>query len=586
MAKAMLRAALALGFALLLAAPALQGCGGKSPDEIVATVNGESLTLGYLEAKWAKLADNDPDFMPTPETIDSLRHEVLRVIINKELIVDQARQQNYTDDEAYRNSYEGQANYRLIELLKNKEIVDRLPEFTEEDFQEHYQYIGLRVRARHVDVDTEAEARDLRERITSGDLNFHDAVLQYSTNQDRFSGGELSWVSFGQNIKPVEEALFHMEVEEVSQPIQTPYGWSLFIVDEIQREEPEEYAAVRAGIKKRLEMRALRELGAQHSERVLKKHGFKFHWDAAQVILDHMPDDPTPSQVREMRTRTEEKPVLKLNEEELAMTLYELDGEEYDLQAFSDEYDRLHPFARPMKSARLQGIYNFIHKQVIGETMPVEAIEQGLDKDPEFILTMKEFEEQSCIGIVKAQLVDKPIEVSEDEAKTFYEENPRYYTVPEQIQCKQIVVAEEEQIREAWRRLQEGETFDAVGEDLSITWGNKWLTDFFTPDTTRSPDNVAFREVLKLDEFGEYTDPFNFQGYWGILQLTDRKAEHVLDWDEVGDKVMRDVKELRSNERLDSLLAIWWEDADITINERVLAKAEKGPAPNPDRERF
>ncbi|MBM4116377.1 hypothetical protein FJ251_01350 [bacterium] len=583
MAMATLRAACALG---LLLTVLLGGCGGKKPDSVVATVNGVPITVGYLEAKWAKLAATNKSFVPTATNKDSLQTAVLDVIINKELMVDKAKQEKMVEDAVYKEAYENQLNYRLIELLKNKEVVDKLPEFTEDDLLAHYKYVGLTVNARHIDMDTEEAAKKVVGELRKGEISFADAVAKYSTAQDKDRGGDLGQVKFGSNIKPVEDALFNMKEGEITDPIATPYGWSIFIVDKSKETKADEYASVRESIKHRLEMRALRELGGKHAENVLKKYGFKFHWDTAEAILARMPEDMTPEQASQSRTTTAEKPILKFAPDELGMKLYELEGKTYTLKEFSDEYDRLHPFARPQKGNRLQGIYNYVQKEVVGIVMPKEARSIGLDQDPDLIVAMKEFEEQSCIGAVRRVFIERDLSLDSTEVRKFYTDNPRYYTLKPQLRCKQLITQDEAKIQEAQRRLQAGESFDAVGKDISIVFTRQWITDWFTPDSIANPENEAIRQIARLKAPGEMTPPFNYQGYWGIMQIFETRGERLMPFEEARGRVEQDAREVKASAKLDSLLVVWRGEADVEINKRLLTKAEKGPDPNPNRERF
>jgi hypothetical protein len=70
------------------------------------------------------------------------------------------------------------------------------------------------------------------------------------------------------------------------------------------------------------------------------------------------------------------------------------------------------------------------------------------------------------------------------------------------------------------------------------------------------------------------------------MQLVERFPERLMSWDEAKDKATSDLKEFRQNARLDSLLNDWRQGAKIEINERVLRKVEKGPPPNPKREKY
>jgi len=382
----------------------------------------------------------------------------------------------------------------------------------------------------------------------------------------------------------VEDALFNMEVGQVSEPVKVPNGWSLFVLDDAVKTPTPPLDQVRDQVKKRLEVRSLRSIGDAHGEKVLKDHGFKFHWDAAAEIVPLMPDDLTPGQMQDPPKL--EKPVLKFTDEQKAKVLYEIDGEKHTLGDFSDEYDALSVYMRPQKTARAGGIYNMVRRNMINRVIPIEAREMGLENDPEFIMAMKEYEEQNAIGAVKSMLVDKPLQLGDADYQRFYEENPLLYTRKYAMICKQLVTNTEEDIRAAWGRLQAGEPFDSVGADLSITWPKSWQTSYFTPDSISNPENEVFRQVLRLKKPGDYTPVFKYQNFWAIYQMVEDAPPTLLPFEEVKDRVRREAHEAASSERLESLLTEWRDEAEVVINEGVLRKTHKAEATNPLREQY
>ena len=84
-----------------------------------------------------------------------------------------------------------------------------------------------KVRASHLLVKTEQEAIELRAKIVGGELTFADAAAMVSLCPSGAQGGDLGFFGKGQMVKPFEDACFLMEVDEVSQPIQTQFGWHL-----------------------------------------------------------------------------------------------------------------------------------------------------------------------------------------------------------------------------------------------------------------------------------------------------------------------------------------------------------------------
>ena len=566
-----------LSFAFLAA-----GCGSKGSD-VVATVNGEPITLEYLESKWVHMFENDPSLFPDSLSLEEKQDKALDTILKKELIVQKAKAIGVLDDEGYQLNYDGQYKYRIIELLRNKEIVDKIPEFTEEQLRDHYQFLGREVEARHLDIDSEEEANDVIGRIRSGDLSFHEAVQEFSTNPDRESGGVLRIV-FGSNIEAIETTLFAMEEGEIADPIRTPYGWSIFILDKTKMTEPEPFENVKPGISKRLKTRSLRTIGYEHGNKVLDKFGFKFNWDASSRILALMPDDMMQSQIQ--NPPKYEKPILKFSDEDKEMVLWELDDEKHTLGEYSDVYDNLSIYARPQKAMRAQGIYNAIRRDAISRLMPREAEDQKLDEDPEFVVSMKEFEEQQCISAVKRTLIDAKIVITDEDTKVWYEEHPLAYTRMEAIRCKQLVTREEEEILEAETRLAAGESFDDVGRDLSIAFDRAWETDYFTPDSLANPENEVFRQILRLKEIGDVTPVFRYQNFWAMYMLTDILPPSLLPFDEVKGKAGEHLFEYNSMALLDSLLTLWRGESEVIIHEKVLRNARMGELTNPNRQEF
>lgn len=93
------------------------------------------------------------------------------------------------------------------------------------------------VRASHVLVKTEDEAKKLREDINAGKISFEDAARQISLCPSGHEGGDLGFFKRGVMVKPFEDAAFAMkEIGEVSEPVETQFGWHLIqltgVIDE------------------------------------------------------------------------------------------------------------------------------------------------------------------------------------------------------------------------------------------------------------------------------------------------------------------------------------------------------------------
>ena len=83
------------------------------------------------------------------------------------------------------------------------------------------------VRASHILVKTEQEAKDLYNEIKNG-KSFAEVAQEKSLCPSGQNGGDLGYFGRGMMVKPFEDAVFAMKkIGEVSEPVQTQFGWHL-----------------------------------------------------------------------------------------------------------------------------------------------------------------------------------------------------------------------------------------------------------------------------------------------------------------------------------------------------------------------
>jgi len=96
-------------------------------------------------------------------------------------------------------------------------------------------------RARHIliktsEVLTDADARrrltDLRERVVQGGASFADLARIHSADLSASKGGDLGWIYPGDTVPEFEQAMDALKPGELSQPIQSPFGWHLILVED------------------------------------------------------------------------------------------------------------------------------------------------------------------------------------------------------------------------------------------------------------------------------------------------------------------------------------------------------------------
>jgi len=241
----------------------------QDANTVIAKVGDVEITLGEMIMTRAQLPQQYEQFPP----------EVLF-----EGILDQLIQQQLLSNEADGSSLSLQA------ILKNQtrsaranETVSTLSEsaVTEEALQQAYEdrygdaELELEWNASHLLVDTEEEAIAAKERVTNGE-EFADVARDVSTGPSGPTGGSLGWFGKGRMVPAFELATSELAVGEVSDPVQTQFGWHVIILNELRELPPPTIEDVRSTLFADLQEDAVQALLAQleteyEVERILPK---------------------------------------------------------------------------------------------------------------------------------------------------------------------------------------------------------------------------------------------------------------------------------------------------------------------------
>jgi len=138
---------------------------------------------------------------------------------------------NYTDYVvAVRNAGFSEADFR--DLFAQSLYRQKLQEVLAEEVPATEE----QVRARHILVETEEEAQQVLERLEAGE-DFGALATELSTDPGS-EGGDLGWFPRGQMVAEFEEAAFGLQPGEISDPVQTSFGYHIIEVLERESDRP------------------------------------------------------------------------------------------------------------------------------------------------------------------------------------------------------------------------------------------------------------------------------------------------------------------------------------------------------------
>jgi peptidyl-prolyl cis-trans isomerase C len=271
-------------------------------DKTVAIVNGHEIKVSEVQMATDDILGQLPDLPP------KLRYPfVVEYLIERHLLAQLAVKEGVADTDEYK---------RRLALYQAKALRDAYffqkirPMVTEEQIKAAYDQQAAkvagteRIRARHILVGTEKEAKEILKLLAEGQ-KFEDLAKKYSLDGSKDYGGDLGYFTAPEMVPEFSKAAFALKVGEVSQPIKTDFGWHIIELEDRKMGAAQPYDQVKAAIRNVLLRQKVQEVmdGIRASSKVeildedLKKYAEEAA-KQAKAMQDKMPAtaQPTDSQ--------------------------------------------------------------------------------------------------------------------------------------------------------------------------------------------------------------------------------------------------------------------------------------------------
>lgn len=95
--------------------------------------------------------------------------------------------------------------------------------------QTHVRHILIKISELTSETDARRRVTELKERLDHG-AKFEELAKLHSEDASAPTGGDLGWVSPGDTVPEFEQAMNALKPEEISAPVQSPFGWHLIQV--------------------------------------------------------------------------------------------------------------------------------------------------------------------------------------------------------------------------------------------------------------------------------------------------------------------------------------------------------------------
>ena len=233
-------AAIALFAACL---PALGSLPAGAQERVLAKVNGKMLTDSDMKLAEAEIGS---DLGSLPEA--TKRRVLIEFLIENQLFADAAEGQNLGTGQPVDERTPYWRRRALRDAYFDKSVRDTI---SEADARTVYAgqvgalKSGEEVRARHILLDSKDRAREVYEKLAHGS-DFAQLARQYSKDPgSKDQGGELGFFARGQMVPQFEDVAFRLKKGEISEPVESQFGWHIVRIDDRRQRAAPPFETVR-----------------------------------------------------------------------------------------------------------------------------------------------------------------------------------------------------------------------------------------------------------------------------------------------------------------------------------------------------
>ncbi len=253
----------------------------------LAKVGNVKITQADLERE----LNNLPEFAQKLFVGKTGKERFLDELIKKELLYQEALKKGLDKDPEFRIKVEEFKKITLIGQLLEKEIEIK-SQVTDEDVKNYYEknkedFSNIsQIKASHILVKTEEEAKNILERLRKGE-DFAEMAKRYSIDTGSAkTGGDLGYFSQGQMVPEFERAAARLKKGEISEPVKTQFGYHIIKVIDKKLGKPLEFEKVKNLIYQRLTAEKQKEIFDSYIEQLRNKYKVEINREALSKLAE------------------------------------------------------------------------------------------------------------------------------------------------------------------------------------------------------------------------------------------------------------------------------------------------------------
>jgi peptidyl-prolyl cis-trans isomerase C len=258
-------------------------------DPVLAKVNGSEIRKSDVTLAEEELGPSLAQMDPATKD-----ENVLSFLIDMKIVAKAAEDKKVADSEEFKKRLAFARNRLLMDsLLANEGKAATTDDAMKKVYEEASKQITgeQEVRARHILVETEDEAKAVKAELDKG-ADFAELAKKKSKDPGSADGGDLGFFTKEQMVPEFSTVAFSLEPGKISDPVKSQFGWHIIKVEEKRNRKAPDFAQVKPQIEQYVTRKAQADyVGKLRAEAKVER----MDQPAADAKSDAKPDAAKPA---------------------------------------------------------------------------------------------------------------------------------------------------------------------------------------------------------------------------------------------------------------------------------------------------
>lgn len=227
------------------------GASASAQNKVLATIGSEKITIDDFNDRLEELPAQFRGYYSSEQG----KNKFLEQLIQERLLYLQAKAKGIEKETEVSDAVERAKKNIIVAHYVNKYLKNVV--VTDKELKDHYNAnknkfrAPAKIQASHILVETNSKALQILKKLKAGE-DFDVLAKKESIAPNAKESADVGWFEKGQMVKPFETAAFAMNVGEISQPVQTQYGYHIIKITEKVPARQKDFAQVKATIREEL----------------------------------------------------------------------------------------------------------------------------------------------------------------------------------------------------------------------------------------------------------------------------------------------------------------------------------------------